>query len=196
MLRDIHTDLLRASDLARATRSQRLERRRIPHLLFFRVGLQALIVYRLGRWLREARRRPTSWPLALLLVPAYGLLIAYVRVGLDVHMDSSAEIGAGLQVYHFGGIRLRRCRLGRDCVIHHEVRLEPDGDGREGPRLGDRVWVGPHACILGPVRVGDGATIGAGAIVKNDVPPNSMVLGDPARVMRVAYDNSALRDRV
>lgn len=196
MLDDFHADLLRTSDHSRLTRARRVDPRRVPHLLFHRVGLHALAAYRAGRWLREARRRPASWPLALLAAPVHAALTAYVRLGLDIHLDASADLGPGLQIFHLGGIRLRRCRLGADCVIHQEVRLEPAPGGGEGPWLGDRVWVGPHARIVGPVRIGDGATIGAGAFVTADVPPCTLVLGDPARTVRVAFDNAGLRERL
>ncbi len=110
-------------------------------------------------------------------------------------MRSRAEIGPGLQFYHFGGIRHRVCRVGADCVIHQEVRLEPGPDGGGGPMLGDRVWVGPHACVVGPLRVGAGAPVGAGAVVMEDVAPRTVVVGNPARVVRVGYDNTELRMR-
>ncbi len=159
-------------------------------------GLQALAVYRLGRWLRGSARRPRRWPVALLLWPAYGLLCALVRKAYDVRIELSADVGPGLIIHHFGGIRLRACRLGSNCVIHHEVRLEPEaGPGAgaaRGPLLGDRIWIGPHARVLGPIQVGSGATLGAGADVERDVPSNALMLGSPARVARLDYDNASL----
>src|SRR5690242_14885655 len=71
------------------------------------LGSQALVAYRLGRWLRGAPARPARWIPAVLLLPWYLLAAAYVRVAYDVHLDASAEIGPGLKIFHFGGIRLR-----------------------------------------------------------------------------------------
>lgn len=153
-------------------------------------GFQAVAVYRLGRCLRACRRRPAAWP-TLLLLPAFWLLQAWVRAAYDIHLGQDADLGPGLYVGHFGGIRVSGCRLGRDCAIQQEVRLLPGRDGK-GPVVGDRVWIGAHAVIEGPYRIGDGATVGAGAVVAGDVASRSLVLGNPARVARWDYDNSDL----
>lgn len=52
-------------------------------------------------------------------------------------------------------------------------------------RIGDRVWIGEHVCILPGVTIGEGAIVGAGSVVTSDVPTNSIVAGNPARVVRV-----------
>jgi len=155
-------------------------------------SLQAILVYRLGRWILGARRRPALWPLALLAAPAYVVLAPLVRLAYDIHIHLSADIGPGLCIFHFGGIRLRGCRIGESCTLAQEVRVEPAKEGGQGPALGARVWLAPHAQILGAVTVGDGATVGAGAVVKNDVSARSLVLGNPARTVKINYDNSTL----
>jgi serine O-acetyltransferase len=186
-------DELRA-DFAVATEEPSFDLRQAARALFNRPGLQAMVVYRVGRWLRTSWKRPASWPLAAVAAPVYVLLDGFVRATLDIHIAPCADLGPGLTLYHFGGVRLRNCRVGANCVLHHQVRLEPDAQGR-GPELADRVWVGPHARIVGPIRVGEGATIGAGAVVKQDVAARAVVVGDPARVVRYGYDNSELLAR-
>lgn len=156
------------------------------------LGSQALVAYRLGRWLRGAPARPARWIPAVLLLPWYLLFSAYVRVAYDIQLESSAEIGGGLKIFHFGGIRVRRCKLGERCVIHQQVEIGPDEAGGAGPQIGDGVWIGPHARVLGAVRVGDGATVAAGAVVTQDVAPGSLVAGAPARTTLIHYDNRAL----
>lgn len=52
-------------------------------------------------------------------------------------------------------------------------------------RIGDRVWIGEQVCVLPGVTIGDGAIIGAGSVVTRDVPPDTIVAGNPARVIRV-----------
>ncbi len=153
-------------------------------------GFQAVAVYRLGRWLRECRRRPAGWPLVV-LTPLFWLLQGFVRCAYDIHLDQGADLGAGLYIGHFGGIYLASCRLGRHCAIQQEVRIHPaEGDAGNGPEIGDRVWIGAHATIVGQHRIAGESTIGAGSVVVGDVAARCLMLGSPARVARWDYDNS------
>lgn len=155
-------------------------------------GPQALVAYRCARWVRGAVRRPSRWIPALLLAAPCLVMTAFARIAYDIHLDSSADIGPGLRLFHFGGVLLRECTLGDRCVVHHQVRIEPLPLQDLGPRIGSRVWIGPHARIVGPVTIGDGATIGGGAVVTHDVPAGALVAGNPARTTLIHYDNSAL----
>lgn len=154
-------------------------------------GFQAVAVYRLGRWLDASLRRPWRWP-ALLLGPLFWLLQGWIRLAYDIHLDLSADLGAGLYVGHLGGIVLADCRLGRHCAIQQEVRIhgDPQAPQAKGPEVGDRVWIGAHAHVVGPLRIGEQATIGAGAVVSADVAPRCLVMGDQARTVRWDFDNS------
>ncbi len=178
------------ADLARFDRCPRPCRLRAWGLLRRSCGLQALLAYRLGRWITRRGLRSAWLPVALVLTLPCLILTAYVRLAYDLHLDLKAEIGAGLYIGHFAGIRVRGCRLGQSCSIQQEVRLEPAPEALDGPAIGNRVWIGAHARIIGPLCVGDGATISAGAEVTQDVPAGCLVLGSPARVTRWGYDNS------
>lgn len=179
------------SDIGRYHRSrQPLTRGRAIRLLWRNFGLHALLAYRLGKWLENAGSSPAAWLSRFLLRPLSYLLHLYVRVAYDIDLHMSAEIGEGLYIGHFGGIRLRHCRLGSHCAIQQQVVLEPEPGGTCGPEIGCHVWIGSHTRIFGPIRVGDGATIGAGAVVLQDIPPRCLVLGNPARVIYRDYDNS------
>lgn len=183
---DLRADVLRYFPTGRT-----LGRTAIVRRILLRPGFQAVAVYRLGHWLRGRIRQPAWWLPAVLLVPGYAALQLYVRWVYDIHLDPRAEIGAGLYIGHFGGIRLTRCRVGCHCAIQQEVQVLPAATAAAGPEIGDHVWIGAHAEILGPVRVGERVTVGAGAVVSQDVPAGCLVLGDPARVVRWNYDNSS-----
>jgi serine acetyltransferase len=178
------------ADLAHYDRRPRQDGQQAWGLLWWNYGLQALLAYRLGRWITRRGLRSAWLPVALLLTLPCLILTAYVRLACDIHLDRTAEIGAGLYIGHFAGIHLRGCRLGRGCSLQQEVRLEPAPGAPDGPEIGDRVWIGAHVRIIGPLRVGDRATIGAGTEVTQDVAAGCLVLGGPARVARCGYDNS------
>ena len=65
---------------------------------------------------------------------------------------------------------------------------QPRHDGR-GPVIGDRVWIGAHAQIIGPYRVGSDATVGAATVVQSDIPDGVLCLGNPSRLVKRNYDN-------
>lgn len=161
-------------------------------LLARRASLQVIAVYRFGRWLRH---QPTAVG-AVCLMPVrwfvYIPLRAILGRAYGIRLDLSAEIGPGLYIGHVGGIDVERCVVGDHCCIAQQTRIGPTTPTGRGPIIGNRVWIGAHARVLGPITVGDGATIAAGAHVSSDVPPHSLVAGNPARVVKWFYDNRAI----
>ena len=75
--------------------------------------------------------------------------------------------------------------------VDRPVRLQ--GIYKRDVRVGNNVWIGFGACILRKVTVGDNAVIGTNAVVTQDVPPNAVVAGVPARVLRMREAPSRMR---
>jgi serine acetyltransferase len=73
--------------------------------------------------------------------------------------------------------------IGRRCVIYQNVTVGTADDSPQYPILEDEVVIGANAVVIGPIRVGRGATVGAGAVVVKDVPPGATVVGNPGRVI-------------
>ena len=154
-------------------------------------GLQDLAGYRLGRHLMQLGGSIWHWPVLPFAWALYFLWSRYIRIAYDIHLALSAEIAEGLYIGHFGGIHVARCRLGRHCSISHSTQIHP-GDSGAGPTLGDRVWVGAHATIVGPFSIGTGSTVSAAAVVQRDIPDHALCMGNPARVVMKGYDNTAI----
>jgi acetyltransferase-like isoleucine patch superfamily enzyme len=91
----------------------------------------------------------------------------------QIHCGERVTIGAGTLISW-------------DCVIMDRDYHNPDGGAeRTAPVvIGKNVWVGCRAIILKGVTIGDGAVVGAGSVVTRDVPPCTLVAGNPARVVR------------
>jgi serine O-acetyltransferase len=105
-----------------------------------------------------------------------------IRYGMDISRD--ARIGSGFYIGHFGGIFVNKdVVIGDNCNISQGVTLGRQNRGaRVGcPVIGNNVYIGPGAKIIGNVHVGDNAAIGANAVVVNDVAANTSVGGIPAR---------------
>ncbi len=102
--------------------------------------------------------------------------------GIEIH--PGATIGPGLFIDHGMGVVIgETTEIGEDVTIYQGVTLGGTGKetGKRHPTVEDGVIVGTGARVLGPVRIGEGAKVGAGAIVIKDVPPNSTVVGNPGR---------------
>jgi serine O-acetyltransferase len=137
-------------------------------------GFQALLAHRLAHGL---------WRLRVPLLPA--LLRRWAIAACAVDILPAADIGGGCVIAHGVGLVVGgNTRLGADCTLLHGVTLgEVRFDEDVCPRLGDRVTVGAGAIVLGGIVVGSDATIGAGSVVREDVPPGATVAGVPARVL-------------
>lgn len=105
------------------------------------------------------------------------------RYGISI--PYSTQIGPGLHIAHAGGIVVSHLSvIGRDCTIAQGVTLGWKPGPRGGaPIVGDEVYIGPGAKVIGKVRIGDRAVIGANAVVTSDVPAGAVVGGIPARVI-------------
>jgi serine O-acetyltransferase len=164
--------------------------RKAVRAVFHDYGLQALFGYRLGRFLIRSRWKVYLWPLQPPGWVLYFLVSRFVRVFYDIRLHLNADIGPGLFIAHFGGMLVDRCKLGKHCTISQSTRIHP-GEAASGPVLGDRVWVGAHAQIIGMHTIGSGSTVSAAATVTRNIPENMLCMGNPARVV-MQYDNTVI----
>jgi serine O-acetyltransferase len=150
----------------------------------FNPAMWSVFTYRALRWVRLMFPRPVRWLFALATLPVQvGMqLLTHVQISHDV------PVGPGLYLPHVGFIVVSsKAVIGSHCTIGHGVTIGHAGGRNQGaggaPVLGNRVYVGPGAIILGPITVGDDALIGAGAVVVKTVPPRGVVVGNPARLI-------------
>ncbi len=157
-------------------------------------GFRALAVYRFGRWINASPTRLPLRPVRWVFSGLYVFAAWAAEKAWGIRIDPSASIGKGLRILHFGGIVIERCRLGENCSVHQLVHIgaSPGQSSQSGPSIGDNVWIGPHARIIGPVVLGNNVTVSAGSVVKRDVADGCLVVGAPARVVRKNYDNTEL----
>ncbi|MDZ5455585.1 serine O-acetyltransferase [Azohydromonas lata] len=108
-----------------------------------------------------------------------------LRMFFHSSIPYQVEIGPGVSFGHRQGIMMgKRVKIGARCKIRHQVTIAGGKGG--GATIGDDVQIGAGAKIIGPIRVGNRARIGANAVVVKDVPDDATVVGIPARVVRIA----------
>jgi len=140
-------------------------------------GVQAVLAHRVAHALHES---------GVPIVPRSLAMMVRAMTGVEIH--PAAQIGDGLFIDHGMGVVIgETAEIGDDVTLYPGVTLGGTGfaTGKRHPTLEDNVTVGSGAKLLGPIRVGHGAKVGANSVVIHDVPPNSTVVGNPGHPVRV-----------
>lgn len=115
------------------------------------------------------------------------LIRAFIRVFFSADIPYKLKIGRGTKMPHdaLGSLFHPDVIIGNNCVILHGVTLGGRSGYKDLPIIKDNVWIGAHSIILGPITIGENSIVGAGSVVIKDVAANSVVAGNPARVIRM-----------
>ena len=119
------------------------------------------------------------------------------KTGIEIH--PGATIGKGLFIDHGMGVVIgETTEIGENCTLYQGVTLGGTGKdtGKRHPTLGNNVLVGCGARVLGPFKVGDNARIAAGAVVLNEIPPDSTAVGVPAQVVKMHGERIDILDQI
>ncbi len=139
-------------------------------------GFHALLAYRISHWLKVHD---------VPILPRIISQLARWLTGVEIH--PSAKIGTGFFIDHGMGVVIgETAEIGDYVTLFQGVTLGGTGKerGKRHPTLGNHVVVGAGAKILGGITIGDNVKIGANSVVLKNVPPNSTVIGVPARVIK------------
>ena len=149
----------------------------------FEQGIWVTIFYRIGRALFLV-----EIPVVKIVFRFLGfILMKFSEVVLGAAIKPEADIGPGLYIGHTGLIRIHpKAKVGKNLSIGPGTILGEKGLGGKGaPQLGDNVYLGVGCKVLGDVKIGNDAKIGANAVVVKDIPDGAIAVGVPARVIRV-----------
>jgi len=111
------------------------------------------------------------------------------KFGIDIPYTTA--IGSGLYIGHFGGIFINAdAVIGNNVNISQGVTIGQSSRGKRAgcPTIGDNVYIGPGAKIIGAIRIGNNVAIGANCVVTKDVPDHAVVVGIPGEV--ISYKGS------
>lgn len=137
-------------------------------------GFRAIVLYRFNSKLARTRFKFLCF-----------FITRLIRLTCNIDIEPTARIGPGCRIPHTFSIVIGgRSSLGANCTIMQCVTIGGNSGKAVGeqtqPLIGDDVFIGPGAKILGPVRVGNNSKIGANAVVLSDIPSNSVAVGVPA----------------
>ncbi|MBF2015727.1 MAG: serine acetyltransferase [Rivularia sp. T60_A2020_040] len=145
-------------------------------------GFRAVAVHRFGVWRMKVKSKLLRSPLSLL----YKMMYRKIRNTYGIEIPYTVQLGRRIVVEHQSAIVVHgHCTIGDDSIIRQGVTLGNRYLERpfDAPKLGKRVNVGAGAKIFGDISIGDGASIGANAVVLKDVPPGATAVGIPANIV-------------
>ena len=167
--------------------------RSVPEIIFCYPGLHAVWVHRIARWFWVRR------------IYFLGRLVSHMGralTGIEIH--PGATIGKAFFIDHGMGIVIgETSEIGDNVTLYHGVTLGGTTwqKGKRHPTIGNNVVIGAGAKVLGPVKIGDNTRIGANSVVISEIPPNSVVVGIPGKVVfrvegekRIALDREFMPD--
>ena len=134
-----------------------------------------------------------------------------IRIGKNVIVSDDTSIGD--YTYINKNTTVENCQIGKYCSISEGVKINPvnhnfklktthpilGDNGHYGLKnkkviIGNDVWISLNVIILQGVTIGNGAVIGAGAVVTHDIPPYSIAVGVPAKVVKYRFDKQTINE--
>lgn len=106
-----------------------------------------------------------------------------IKYGFQIYPET--QIGEGFYLGHWGTVVVNpKAKIGKNCNIMQGVTIAQSNRGKnEGvPEIGNEVWIGPNAVVVGNIKIGNNVLIAPNAYLTTDVPDNSLVIGNPAQI--------------
>ena len=132
--------------------------------------------------LRKSQRHPKKTLLGMF----WRLVLRHHQIKYGFQIYPETQIGAGFYLGHWGAVVINpKAKIGRNCNDAQGVTIAQANRGKkEGvPTIGNEVWVGPNAVLVGNITIGNNVLIAPNAYVNFDVPNDSVVTGNPATII-------------
>ena len=144
------------------------------------MAIWAIANYRFGRW---AEQLPPGF--REIGGKVYGAMSLFVEASSGMILPREVQVGKDFHLVHAGNTRIHpQTVIGDRVGIMHDVTVGTTPDSSGVATIGDDVFIGAGAKILGPVKIGDRARIAANSLVISDVPADTTAIGVPARILR------------
>lgn len=151
-------------------------------VIFLVQGFWASVGYRLAHWVHQIKIPFIRQPLRICMM----LVQKWIEIVTAIHLPPECHIAKGLYLGHFGPTVVHpRARIGENCNLSQGVTvgLVHRGERQGIPQIGDRVYIGPNAVVIGGITIGNDVAIGAGAVVTQSLPDRAVAVGNPARII-------------
>jgi serine O-acetyltransferase len=150
--------------------------------LWLNPAVWAIAIHRFGNWLYVTKPSVVvRFPLKVVHLFVY----MFSELVMEMCLDPQATIGGGLYIAHIGGIHINpEAIIGSNCNLTHGITIGASAMGRQGsPTVGNNVYIGTGATLVGKIKIGNGAKIAANTLVITNVPDGATVMGVPGRII-------------
>ena len=139
-----------------------------------------MIWYRFGKWVDTIRLKC----IRVIFDKIYWVFQGILATITTVHFDRRLSFGKNFHIIHPISIVIHPdVVIGNNVGIMHEVTIGTRGS-TSAPKIGNNVFIGAGAKIIGDITIGDNVDIGANTVVLSDIPDNSLVVGNPGRILK------------
>jgi serine O-acetyltransferase len=146
---------------------------KVLSMLYRYPSLRMMLWFRLARWCKDQR---------IPAIPNLLYQVVFHRFGAELRLDT--PIGGGLYIAHPAGVVISPDSMGENCSVIAAVTIGMRNEFAF-PKIGDRVFIGAGARVLGNIKLGDDVQVGANSVVVKDTPAGSTVVGIPGRIISI-----------
>ena len=114
------------------------------------------------------------------------IILRRYQIKYGFQISYKTKIGKGFFIGHHGMLVIsNKAVIGQNCNINHGVTIGQTsrGEKKGAPTIGNKVWIGANSVVVGKINIGDNVLISPGSFVNFDVPKNSLVIGNPAKII-------------
>jgi len=148
----------------------------------FSAGFWIVLLHRYGNWRMGVQNKILRLPFSLI----YKLLFPVFQFVFGIKLSYTVKLGRRVKIEHFGGMILGAREIGNDVTIRQNTTMgiakKSQLNGK--PIIRNGADIGCGVAILGNVTVGENSIVGANAVVVEDVPPNALAVGVPAKIIK------------
>ncbi len=151
-------------------------------------GFWALVIHRLGNWRMSIPSKLLRLPFSAL----YKFMYRFVEWTCGISLPYTVKVGRRVRIWHHGGMILHAAEIGDEVQLRQNTTfgVARTNHNFELPIIDSGADIGVGACVLGDIRIGRHAVIGANAVVLSDIPDFGVAVGVPAKVIKYVDGHS------